>query len=330
MGEKSNPYVKFLYYFAKITGLAPFKLRSNVIYCESWRDHLPWSFMCIAICCCGLAITSNDIAKAIIGHSLDIGKIAGAIDIGTKLSAIIMCSIIFSRKRMSIVEIVGSFTEFDEIMKSFDTVRDYARVFRVRAIAVAITSFGFITAHYLCLFLLYITNTMKSDILIRFFVVIYGDLLLHHVIVIFVNIGIFVNERYRMINDSLQNVYASVLDQKRGAHRRRRILVANRKAPNSSAKLIKHIGKLHEKLCEAADKIVKLFAIPLFVIINHNFCIFLYVLYSTFSIVGILYETQNPQLISMLATCVITILIHILQLFSVAFVCASVQTSVSI
>lgn len=329
MCGSTNIYAKFLYYLAKIFGLAPFQLMDNRLSCKSSVDKL-CSIINIILFFFGILIVvmvnlkmQNDYVSNVLAN----GDLFAST---VKNLGIITCMVIFILQRENIIKIVDLFFGIDGTFKSLGVKRNCEEVFKVRA--------RFIMAWMTVLIIVEITSgivfvneTQQTDflsILHHIIVKSFGNLIQHYVVIIFTTIMVNVNDRLKLINSSLSNVHRFVQKESEicvGTSSTASEIEVDFEILNN----IKKIEIIYDMLCDLIDGTIKLFSLPLLIIIAVCFSIFLLITYRFYEIGRDFRETENFK--SVFAALIVSLIpiLMALNLFAIAFVCTRAQTLVS-
>lgn len=319
MSESTNIYAKYLYYLAKIFGLAPFRLMDNRLSDESWADKL-CSMINIVLCFFGILIVIIADLKMQAGHISDLAISADLFASTVKHLGIITCIVIFILQKKSIIKIVDLFLDIDRKFESFGDVSDREEVFKVRAKFIVAWSTVLITIEitsgiaYLNIIQLADFMSILHHIIVKSF----GALIHHYVVVIFATVMVNVNERLKLIKTSLSNVSRLVQEERN-----------NIEVDFEIPKIIETIEIVYDMLCDLIDRTIKLFSLPLLIIIAVYFSRFLIIGYHFYEVGRDFHETTNLKAIFVSLIASLTSVIMALNLFAIAYMCTSTQTLVS-
>lgn len=333
MYEISNPHVKFLYYLAKFCGLAPFELQNNLISCDSWRNTI-WPFGWSLILLSGIGITTIETARSFTTSGINLIILSDLTINYLTYAGALSCLLTFVGKRDKIVDIVRRF-----INNGFSKPCG-AELYKRRALLVAICSVVFIVTEYsISLAFRYTSHIPINNrgTYTELFAIKYCSFVFHYVIVIFVNVVLSIEYRIRILNESIASltISASAWEQSQGPRQRplasfRCILSSPADGANIKPTVkFERIEEIHDEICDLADKTMQLFSFPL-IIVNGIYCFRLIAtLFYNFNIAVQMYVTKDLGPILVFSAISISTLVMLLELFVVAFVCASLQKSVS-
>lgn len=335
MSGNTNIDLKILYYLAKVSGFAPFALKNNRLICNSLIDKvLPIIYVLLCLILLGIDVTNY----------LELGKIRNVYFTFDKTSTYFLglvvdyigtatCLIIFIRNTVRIVDIIELFRKLDGMFEKLSIVQDYKKVFRVYEKFVLASSIFLITysitSSLLTLKYFYFIDVKNFSLII--FAELIGKLIKHHLIVIFVIVMLLIAERLRMMNECLKKI--SLIVRKTEIIPEQVIRDVNRRLTNFPSidlnilKKINEFGKLYDIIRDTVENILKLFSLPLLLIIVNVLWRILTVVYFE---VRNLVEDLNFKSLPNLLFRIMDIALLVFDLSAIAFVCDKIQSLVSI
>lgn len=321
----SNVYAKLFYRVAKMSGLAPFSLNNNRILYKSSRDYILPIFYTILFVC--------EFFNMII--DLDLGIDGAVISSRIRCVGIPICMIIFLSNSGIIIQTVDTFFEIDDIFKLLGIVYDYKKDFRVCGKIFSLWLTVSMTVEIITS-VSYVIATEQTDLANIWSYILLGNLssfINYNTIATFVIVMVFAIERFRSLNESLLHIHDSPRQESRVSDRNNPVVRRGLSdTPNVKSELLMKteiIGKAYDLLCDAIDNTMRLFSLPLLIIIADYFVRILFTIYG-FSklILSILDKIDLSSNLFFLITLVMIVLI-VFNLFAVAFVSTRVQILVS-
>lgn len=339
MTKRRNLHAIFLYYTAKVWGLAPFTLINN-------RAHLGSTLQVIypitlAIMCLPELIITVFEQKCIAYESNTVmTNISDILSVyfGNLSSGLFVTTLLMNRRK--IVEIMNALSKLDGLLRTLGVEQNYEKYFRSRAITVGILS-CYVTIAVCGFRIAYSLRNMDNFCMLwTNYSVITGSWVIaiqYHGILVFLIAVDFVQKRYYQLNNLFSNVCTNTDIQRARyvwnvapAGTRETRICTNSVVQDDPKPLdmFRKIEELYDNLREVTDSVLEIFYLPIIGTLAFYFTTILNISYYTYVASTTIVNTNDQQHILGMVGIICWVIPALVGVFAIAVKCSSIQKTV--
>lgn len=340
MKEQRTQYVMFLYYVAKLFGLAPFTVTNNRAYVGSSEQviyPLALSLSCVPAFIKIATQKTSDHDE----HETDITSLSETVAriLGSLGSVVFL--MIFVLKRRKLVGILNAFQKFDDVLRTVGVEQNHEKCFKSLAIIIG-------TASCIITLVVYVSDVtfdllmVESPTLSMILLVVINSwitLVQYHATLVFIITMELIRQRFHQINDLFSNICTDVdVTRSRyvlnivhqGTGETRICMNPALRGDLKPLERLRQIEQLHDNLRRLTDAVLELFYMPIMGALAFYFTIILDVCYYIYAASSTILKPHNYRETVGSVALICWLLVTVVELFVMASVCASIQKTVRI